>query len=144
MAKRTKKQTEKILMVVNVKRETIDVLQIANRRFMYNSPTGILILGDEMYGKTICSSHAQEFHASKAEGASMIIYAGGLAFRATIHEELSILPPLSVWSSSIGDLTHYKCSLNLKAQTAIRWSGDFVICPKKDERFIAFLSLRYG
>ena len=68
MAKRTKKQTEKILMVVNVKRETIDVLQIANRRFMYNSPTGILILGDEMYGKTICSSHAQEFHASKAEG----------------------------------------------------------------------------
>lgn len=68
MAKRTKKQTEKILMVVNVKRETIDVLQIANRRFMYNSQTGILILGDEMYGKTICSSHAQEFHASKAEG----------------------------------------------------------------------------
>ena len=68
MAKRTKKQTEKILTVVNVKRETIDVLQIANRRFMYNSPTGILILGDEMYGKTICSSHAQEFHASKAEG----------------------------------------------------------------------------
>ena len=61
MAKRTKKQTEKILMTVNVKREIIDILQIANRRFMYNPPTGILILGDEMYGKSICSSHSQEF-----------------------------------------------------------------------------------
>ena len=68
MAKRTKKQTEKILMTVNVKREIIDILQIANRRFMYNPPTGILILGDEMYGKSICSSHSQEFYASKAEG----------------------------------------------------------------------------
>lgn len=68
MAKRTKKRIEKILMVINVKREIIDILQIANRRFMYNPQAGILILGDEMYGKSICSSHAQEFHASKAEG----------------------------------------------------------------------------
>lgn len=68
MTKRTKKQTEKILMVVNVKREIIDILQITNRRFMYNPQTGILILGDEIYGKTICSSHAQEFYTSKAEG----------------------------------------------------------------------------
>ena len=68
MAKRTKKQTEKILMVVNVKREIIDILQITNRRFMYNPQTGTLILGDEMYGKSICSSHSQEFYASKAEG----------------------------------------------------------------------------
>lgn len=68
MAKRTKKRIEKILMVINVKREIIDVFQIANRRFMYNPQTGILILGDEMYGKSICSSHAQEFFASKVEG----------------------------------------------------------------------------
>lgn len=44
MTKRTKKQIEKILMVVNVKREIIDVLQITNRRFMYHPQTGILIL----------------------------------------------------------------------------------------------------
>ena len=35
---------------------------------MYNPQTGTLILGDEIYGKTICSSHSQEFHASRAEG----------------------------------------------------------------------------
>lgn len=35
---------------------------------MYSPQTEILILGDEMYGKSICSSHAQEFHVSKAEG----------------------------------------------------------------------------
>lgn len=66
--KRTKRQVEKILMVIDVKREIIDILQITNRRFMYNPQTGTLILGDEMYGKSICSSHAQEFHASQAEG----------------------------------------------------------------------------
>ncbi|WP_347037657.1 MULTISPECIES: hypothetical protein [Bacteroidaceae] len=66
--KRTKRQVEKILMVIDVKREIIDILQITNRRFMYNPQTGTLILGDEMYGKSICSSHAQEFYASKAEG----------------------------------------------------------------------------
>ena len=66
--KRTKRQVEKILMVIDVKREIIDILQITNRRFMYNPQTGTLILGDEMYGKSICSSHAQELHASQAEG----------------------------------------------------------------------------
>ena len=65
---RTKRPVEKSLMVIHVKREIIDILQITNRRFMYNPQTGILILGDEMYGKNICSSHAQEFHESKAEG----------------------------------------------------------------------------
>ena len=35
---------------------------------MYNPQTGTLILGNEMYGKSICSSHSQEFYASKAEG----------------------------------------------------------------------------
>ena len=63
-----KRQVEKILMVINVKWEIIDILQITNRRFMYNPQTGTLILGDEIYGKTICSSHSQEFHASRAEG----------------------------------------------------------------------------
>ena len=58
--KRTKRQVEKILMVIDVKREIIDILQITNRRFMYNPQTGTLILGDEIYGKTICSSHSQE------------------------------------------------------------------------------------
>lgn len=66
--KRMKRQVEKILMVINVKWEIIDILQITNRRFMYNPQTGTLILGDEIYGKTICSSHSQEFHASRAEG----------------------------------------------------------------------------
>lgn len=68
MAKRRKRQLEKILMVVDVKWEIINILQITNRRFMYNPQTGTLILGNEMYGKSICSSHAQEFYASKAEG----------------------------------------------------------------------------
>lgn len=68
MAKRAKRRIEKILMVINVKWEIINILQITNRRFMYNPQTGILILGDEIYGKTICSSHSQEFYASKAEG----------------------------------------------------------------------------
>lgn len=68
IAGRAKRQIEKSLMVIHVKREIIGILQIMNRRFMYSPQTEILILGDEMYGKSICSSHAQEFHASKAEG----------------------------------------------------------------------------
>ena len=47
MARRTKRKVEKSLMVVDTKREIIDILQITNRRFMYNPQTGILILGDE-------------------------------------------------------------------------------------------------
>lgn len=65
---RTQRQVEKSLMVVDVRREIIDVLRITNRRFMYDPRTGILLLGDEIYGKSIRSSHAQEFHESKAEG----------------------------------------------------------------------------
>ena len=61
MARRTKRKVEKSLMVVDTKREIIDILQITNRRFMYNPQTGILILGDEAYGKSIAGSHAQEF-----------------------------------------------------------------------------------
>ena len=34
MAKRTKRQLEKILMVIDVKKEIIDIFQITNRRFM--------------------------------------------------------------------------------------------------------------
>ena len=66
--KRTKRDIGKSLMVINIKQEIIDILQIANRRFMYNPKIGILILGDEMYGKNICSSHSQEFYVSKADG----------------------------------------------------------------------------
>lgn len=65
---RTQRQVEKSLMVVDVRREIIDVLRITNRRFMYDPRTGILLLGDEIYGRSIRSSHAQEFHESKAEG----------------------------------------------------------------------------
>ena len=57
---RTERQVEKSLMVVNVRWEIIDVLRITNRRFMYDPQTGILLLGDETYGKSIRSSHAQE------------------------------------------------------------------------------------
>lgn len=35
---------------------------------MYDPQTGILLLGDEIYGKSIRSSHAQEFHESKTGG----------------------------------------------------------------------------
>lgn len=65
---RTQRQVEKSLMVVDVRREIIDVLRITNRRFMYDPRTGILLLGDEIYGRSIRSSHAQEFHESKTEG----------------------------------------------------------------------------
>lgn len=65
---RTGRQVEKSLMVINVRREIIDVLRITNRCFMYDPQTGILLLGDEIYGKSIRSSHAQEFHESKAGG----------------------------------------------------------------------------
>ena len=68
MTGRTERQVEKSLMVVNVRREIIDVLRITNRRFMYDPQTGILLLGDETYGKSIRSSHAQEFHDSQAGG----------------------------------------------------------------------------
>ena len=66
--KRTKRDIGKSLMVINIKQEIIDILQIANRCFMYNPKIGILILGDEMYGKNICSSHSQEFYVSKEDG----------------------------------------------------------------------------
>ena len=55
-------------MTINVKTEIINILQIENRRFMYNPHIGILILGDEIYGESILSSHSQEFYQSKAGG----------------------------------------------------------------------------
>lgn len=55
---RTERQVEKSLMVVNVRREIIDVLRITNRRFMYDPRTGVLLLGDETYGKSIHDSQA--------------------------------------------------------------------------------------
>lgn len=113
--KRMKRQVEKILMVINVKWEIIDILQITNRRFMYNPQTGTLILGDEIYGKSICSSHSQEFHASRAEGCFDDYCAGGLAHRKATLTGLSILPPPSSWNSSTEDLTRCKCLPDLKA-----------------------------
>ena len=110
-----KRQVEKILMVINVKWEIIDILQITNRRFMYNPQTGTLILGDEIYGKTICSSHSQEFHASRAEGCFDDYLRGWIAHRKATLTGLSILPPPSSWNSSTEGLTHYKCSPDLKA-----------------------------
>ena len=53
-----KRQVEKILMVINVKWEIIDILQITNRR-LCTIRKRELNLGDEIYGKTICSSHSQ-------------------------------------------------------------------------------------
>lgn len=102
MAKRTKRQIEKILMVINVKREIIDVLQITNRRFMYHPQTGILILGDEMYGKSICSSHAQEFYTSKAEGRFDDYLRGWIGVSRNYPRGITILPPPSAWSSRQG------------------------------------------
>ena len=68
MAGRTKRQVGKSLMVVDTKREIIDILQITNRRCMYDPQTGILILGDEAYGQSSACSHAQEFYDSQAGG----------------------------------------------------------------------------
>ena len=65
---RTERLVEKSPMVVNVRREIIDVLRITNRRFMYDPQTGVLLLGDETYGKSIRSSHAQEVPDSQAGG----------------------------------------------------------------------------
>ena len=68
MAKRKNRQVEKKLMIIHTRLEIIDILQITNRRFMYHPMSQTLILGNEKFGKDICSSHAQEFHESKAEG----------------------------------------------------------------------------
>ena len=68
MAKRKNRQVEKKLMVIHTRLEIIDILQITNRRFMYHPMSQTLILGDEKFGKDICSSHAQEFYESKVEG----------------------------------------------------------------------------
>lgn len=68
MIKRTKRQIEDSLMIIRTRLENINILQIKNRRFMYNIQSGILILGNEAYGKNIRSSHSKEFYTSGAEG----------------------------------------------------------------------------
>lgn len=102
-------------MVINVKWEIIDILQITNRRFMCNPQTGTLILGDEIYGKSICSSHAQEFYASKAEGRFDDYLRGWIGVSKGYPHGIIHLPLLLSWNSSTEDLTHYKCSPDLKA-----------------------------
>lgn len=113
--KRATREIGTFLMVINIKQEIIDILQIANRRFMYNSKIGILILGDEMYGKNICSSHSQEFYVSKADGHFDDYLRGWIAYPKAIHVELFILPLLSARSNSTEDLTPCRCSANLMA-----------------------------
>lgn len=53
MTKRIKRQIEDTLMVIRTRLENINILQIKNRRFMYNTQNGTLILGNEAYGKNI-------------------------------------------------------------------------------------------
>lgn len=113
--KRTKREIGKALMVINIKQEIIDILQITNRRFMYNPKIGSLILGDEVYGKNICSSHSQEFYVSKADGHFDDYCVGGLEYQKGIHVGLFILPLLSARNSSIEDLTRCRCLANLMA-----------------------------
>lgn len=66
--KRDEITVENSLMIVRTKLENINILHIQNRRFMYNVQSGILILGSERYGKSILSSHAEEFHSSMVGG----------------------------------------------------------------------------
>lgn len=68
MTKRIKRQIEDTLMVIRTRLENINILQIKNRRFMYNTQNGTLILGNEAYGKNIRSSHSEEFYTSETEG----------------------------------------------------------------------------
>lgn len=56
------------LMTIDTRFEYINIQEIKNRRFMLNTRTGILLLGDEKYGKTFLGSHAEEFHSSGATG----------------------------------------------------------------------------
>lgn len=51
----------KEIMRIDTRRQTIDMRQIDNRRFLYNSKTAVLVLGRQ-YGKTkgLPASHAEE------------------------------------------------------------------------------------
>lgn len=113
--KRTKREIGKVLMVINIKQEIIDILQIANRRFMYNPKIGSLILGDEVYGKNISVPIHRSSMFQKRTDTSMIICVGGLEYRKGIHVGLFILPLLSARNSSIEDLTRCRCLANLMA-----------------------------
>ncbi len=44
---------EKSLMIVNARREIIDILRITNRRFMYDPQTGILLLSRTDYSSAV-------------------------------------------------------------------------------------------
>lgn len=51
----------KEIMRIDTRQQTIDILQINNRRFLYNPKTAVLVLGRQ-YGKTkgLPASHAEE------------------------------------------------------------------------------------
>lgn len=52
---------KKGIMCVDTTRQSIDMQQIQNRRFMYNPKTGILVLGYQYEPKNLLlSSHADE------------------------------------------------------------------------------------
>ena len=61
--KRTKRQVEKILMVIDVKREIIDILQITNRRFMYN-PQSKYSINSLVYWVTYVHNVVYSFYRS--------------------------------------------------------------------------------
>ncbi len=56
------------IMLIDTKTQKFDMLDIKNRRFMYNAKTGTLILGCEGTAKNnnLVSSHADEYAISKA------------------------------------------------------------------------------
>ena len=57
IGKRTKREIGTPLMVINIKQEIIDILQIANRRFMYNPKIGILF----SFARVLCVKSGRTF-----------------------------------------------------------------------------------
>lgn len=108
---RTERQVEKSLMVINVRWKIIDALQITNRRFMYNPRTGILLLGNEIYGKSIRSSHAQEFHESEVGGSFDDYLRGWVGTSRQYPRGIVHFAP----AVSMEQFDSYRCSPGLKA-----------------------------
>lgn len=57
------------LMLLDTNKNAIDMLCIDNRRFMFSSKTGELILGKQYHGREIIKSHAEEYANSGAKAA---------------------------------------------------------------------------
>ena len=84
---------------------------------MYNPQTGTLILGDEIYGKTICQFPIYKSSMRQHRPFLQLTIFSWVDWHIekAIFTGLSILPPPSSWNSSTEGLTHYKCSPDLKA-----------------------------